>query len=247
MRVEEIHSVILAGGLGTRLRGVLRSVPKPMATVEGRPFVEWVARWLAASGVRSATLSTGYLGETIERHFAARPVAGLAIDCVREDRALGTAGGFLNAAHGSGRAPGGWLVLNGDSLTFADVSALVGRVAAGTEAAMVARLVEDAGRYGRLDVGPDGLLRRFAEKEPDAGSGGPGLINAGVYLLRPALLETFPARVPLSFELDVFPAWLGRGVPIAAVESDAPFLDIGTEASLARADEFIRRNRGRFP
>ena len=103
MRVEEIHSVILAGGLGTRLRGVLTAIPKPMAPVEGNPFLEWVVRWLAASGVRSATLATGYRAGTIEAHFAGRTVAGLAIDCVREDRPLGTAGGFLNAVRGSGR------------------------------------------------------------------------------------------------------------------------------------------------
>src|SRR5687767_3412611 len=105
MRLQDIHCVILAGGLGTRLRGVLVDRPKPMAEVSGLPFVEWAVRRLAAAGVRSATLSTGYLGEVIERHFAHGMTAGVAVNCVREGRALGTAGGFLNAARGSGRSP----------------------------------------------------------------------------------------------------------------------------------------------
>ena len=245
MRLQDVHCVILAGGLGTRLRGVLVDRPKPMAEVAGLPFVEWVVRWLAVAGVRSATLSTGHLGETIERHFARGQTAGLAVDCVREERALGTAGGFLNAARGSGRSPSGWLVLNGDSLIFADPAALVDRLEwTGAEATLVARRVDDAGRYGALDVGTDGLLRRFSEKGP--GAGGPGLINAGVYLIAASLLDRFPRREPLSFEADVFPGWIREGVRVTVLESDAPFLDIGTEESLAQADPFIQGNRERF-
>ncbi len=245
MRLEDVHCVILAGGLGTRLRGVLVDRPKPMAEVAGLPFVEWVVRWLAAAGVRSATLSTGHLGEVIERHFAKGTTAGVAVDCMREGRAMGTAGGFLNAAHGSGRSPSAWLVLNGDSLIFADLEALADRFeASGAEATLVARRVDDPGRYGALDVGADGLLRRFSEKGP--GTDGPGLINAGVYLIAASLLDRFPRREPLSFEADVFPGWLREGVRVTALESDAPFLDIGTEESLAQADRFIQTNRERF-
>jgi NDP-sugar pyrophosphorylase family protein len=69
MNLEDVHSIILAGGLGTRLRGILGDVPKPMARVQGRPFLEWIARWLAGCGIRTAE-----------------------VDCVAEDRALGTAG-----------------------------------------------------------------------------------------------------------------------------------------------------------
>jgi D-glycero-alpha-D-manno-heptose 1-phosphate guanylyltransferase len=246
MRLEDVHGVILAGGVGTRLRSVLPDAPKPLAPAEGRPFVEWVARWLAAAGVRSATVSTGYLGEMIARHFTANPVPGIAVDCVQEARPLGTAGGFLFAARGSRRTPAGWLVLNGDSLALADVGALAGQLErCAADAAIVACRVANAGRYGRLEVGPDGRLRRFAEKV--AADEGPGLINAGVYLLRHALLDRFPDRETLSFEHDVFPAWLAADMPIVVSESDAPFLDIGTAESLALADDFIRQNQRRFP
>ena len=246
MRLDEVHCVILAGGLGTRLRRVLGDVPKPLASVQGRPFLEWLGRWLVASGVSAATLATGYRSEAIEQHFANQPVAGLVVDCVCEGRPLGTGGGFLNAARCSGRTPGAWLVLNGDSLVLADLKALVALLEdSGADGAIVARRVADAGRYGRLECEPGGRLRRFAEKDP--GDAGPGLINAGVYLFRPTLLDRFPEQEPLSFELDVFPTWLRSGVSIAVLESDDPFLDIGTESSLALADEFIRSNQERFP
>jgi NDP-sugar pyrophosphorylase family protein len=245
MHLDGLHCVILAGGLGTRLRHVLGDVAKPMALVQGRPFVEWVVRWLAAQGVASATIATGYRGESIARHFAAGPVPGLAVDCVQEDHPLGTAGGFLNAAHGAGRSPEGWLVVNGDTLILADLRALVTEFQdTEAEATLLARPVTDAGRYGRLKVAPDGRLLRFAEKPSEAK--GPGVINAGVYLLRPSRLDRFPTGTPLSFERDVFPAWLATGIGVTAQVTDAPFLDIGTEASLAQADAFLRRHRGQF-
>ncbi len=128
--LTDVHPVILAAGRGTRLQRVVSDVPKPMVNVCGRPFVEWVVRYLAACGFRAATISTGYLGELIERHFAAEPVAGFAVNCVREPRPLGTAGGFLAAANGNFRTPHAWLVLNGDSLIFSDFEAQAARLEA---------------------------------------------------------------------------------------------------------------------
>src|SRR4051812_23943954 len=98
---EQITAVVLAGGFGTRIRHLLGDLPKPMAPVNGRPFVEWVVRYLAAQGIRHVILSTGYLAETVEKHFLSQPVAGVKVVCVPETTPLGTAGGFLNAAHGA--------------------------------------------------------------------------------------------------------------------------------------------------
>src|SRR5688500_14525934 len=110
--LEQVTAVVLAGGFGTRIRHVLPDVPKPMAPVAGRPFVEWVVRFLGAQGVRRVVLSTGYLAEKIGAHFASGRVGPVAVSCVAETSPLGTAGGFLNAAAvGRGEAKG-WLVLN---------------------------------------------------------------------------------------------------------------------------------------
>jgi len=122
LKLSQVVAVVLAGGFGTRVAHLLDGVPKPMVPVEGKPFLEWVVRWLARQGIQKAVLSTGHLAEVVEAHFQSQPVAGVVTRCFAETRPLGTGGGFLNAAQLSGESPEAWLVLNGDSLVFANLS-----------------------------------------------------------------------------------------------------------------------------
>jgi len=217
-----------------------------MAPVRGRPFIEWVVCWLRSAGCSVATVSTGYLGHLIEAHFASHPVPGIEVCCRLENTPLGTAGALLHSARRSGYTPGVWMVLNGDSLICIDLAHSLQRFEdSGADAAIIARRVDSPGRYGMLGVGANSRLRSFAEKA--AVDPGPALVNAGVYFLRHSLLDRFPESVPLSLELDIFPAWLHSDVSIAVLDFEAPFLDIGTEESLALADRFIDDNRDAFP
>jgi D-glycero-alpha-D-manno-heptose 1-phosphate guanylyltransferase len=231
-------AVILAGGFGTRLQGVLANLPKPMAPAAGYPFVEWIARALCGSGFREIALSTGYLAEKVSEHFREDRIPGARIVCVPETEPLGTAGGFLNAAAGSGFAPESWLVCNGDSLVIAPLEQMASALDDdGVDAAVLALWQEEASRYGSLEIGPDGRLVRFLEKRPGA-----SWINAGIYMFRASLLDSFPAKRPLSFETDVFPALLAQGWAIQVVRVQGDFLDIGLPESLAEAEGFIHRN-----
>ncbi|MBI5773313.1 MAG: nucleotidyltransferase family protein [Verrucomicrobia bacterium] len=240
--VSNISAVILAGGFGTRIKHLLGELPKPMAPVAGRPFVEWVARYLARQGVTRAVLSTGHLAETIERHFQNAPVAGMNVSCVAETSPLGTGGGVAHAIRTSGETPAAWLVLNGDSLVFADLREAAAALADDSlGGVIIGREVPDTSRYGTIISHADGTLARFEEKRP-----GRGLINAGVYLFRHSLVEKFPAQTPLSMEKEIFPALLARGVRFKVLATSAPFLDIGTPESLPQADGFIAENRGQF-
>ena len=238
MSVEwnQIAAVVLAGGFGTRVQHLLPDVPKPMAPVGGRPFLEWVVRYLAKQGVRQVVLSTGYRAEVIERHFASEPVTGMRCLCVREEQPLGTAGGFLHSANTSALQPTAWLVLNGDSLALADLDplrrALDDPALAG---AILGRAVEDASRFGTLATDGRGDLARFDEKRP-----GRAVINAGVYLLRHELLARFAAQRPLSFEHEVFPALITAGALVRVHAVACPFLDIGTPETLPEAEAFVR-------
>jgi NDP-sugar pyrophosphorylase family protein len=241
-RPEHITAVVLAGGFGTRIKHLLRDLPKPMAPVAGRPFVEWVVRYLARQGVRRVILSTGHLADTIATHFATHPVPGVTVSCVQETTPLGTAGGFLNAARSIESPSAAWLVLNGDSLAFLDLAPFAARLADDAIAGAIAALeVPDAARYGTLAIDARSRVTAFTEKRA-----GRGIINAGVYLFRHAALTHFPEKVPLSFETDVFPALLARRFPIAAHVVRAAFLDIGTPESLPLAENFIRENAGQF-
>jgi D-glycero-alpha-D-manno-heptose 1-phosphate guanylyltransferase len=242
IKPDQLRAVVLAGGFGTRVRHLLPGVPKPMAPVAEKPFLEWVVRYLAAQGVRKIVISTGYLSGVVSRHFEQNPVPGVEIRCVVEDSPHGTGGGFLHAARAAGGSPPAWLVLNGDSLVFADLASVTAAFDdPGAAGVIVGRSVPDASRYGTLATGPGGELLRFEEKRP-----GRAVINSGIYLLRHSLLAEFPDRMPLSFEQDVFPGWLARGMRIQTVVTDAPFLDIGTPETLPQAGQFIRDNQARF-
>ncbi len=238
LQLSEITAVILAGGFGTRVQHLLPNLPKPMAPVAGRPFLEWVVRFLAQQGVRRFVLSTGYLAETIHDHFRSAKRTQRSVRCVRELTPLGTAGGFLQAVRESGESAPAWLVLNGDSLVLTSLEPLARALDGGDiDGALVGLPVPDTSRYGSISRKADGTLERFAEKVP-----GRGWINGGVYLFRSSLLERFPDRVPLGFERDVFPALLEQGARFRIVAAEAPFLDIGTEETFRQAESFIQRH-----
>ena len=110
----DITALILAGGFGTRVKDLLGDLPKPMAPVHGKPFIEWIVRWLKAQGVREVVISTGFGSEFVVNHFIHQPVEEMTVQCVAELEPLGTGGGLTFAADQCGTAPEAWMVLNGD-------------------------------------------------------------------------------------------------------------------------------------
>lgn len=235
---DEITAVILAGGFGTRIKHLLPNIPKPMASVADKPFVEWVIKYLQTQGIKKTVLSTGYLGETVESYFANQPIEGIQIDCCREIKALGTGGGFVNVVRESQKNPLAWLVTNGDSLIFANLQPFFNYLEDETVSGVILGLsIKDASRYGSLVYDDEYNLVKFAEKQAGA-----GVINAGVYLLRNSLIAEFPHNIPLSFEEEVFPTLLGKGIKFKVHIVEAPFLDIGTPKSLVQAEEFMIKN-----
>lgn len=230
-------AVILAGGLGTRIRDLYPNLPKPMVPAAGAPFIEWVVRYLAAQGVRRSVISLGHLAHVAEAYFVKRPADDCQITTLREPAPLGTGGAVLFTARLA--ADGDPLVVtNGDSLLLADLSPVWRHWADESVDAVVLGLeTDDASRYGRLEIDRDGRLLRFSEKQPGA-----GLINAGTYVFRRHVIDRFPRRTPLSMEHDVFPLLLAEGRRIMVCRCRAPFLDIGTPESVALADAFIRQH-----
>ncbi len=238
LTLNDVTAVILAGGFGTRVKHLLPGIPKPMAPVAGKPFLEWVVRYLAQQGIQRVVLSVGYLAEVIEEHFQPQPVSGVKITCVWETEPLGTAGGFLNAVAHTDDQPPAWLVLNGDSLVCTQFQGLLDCLNdSDVEGAILGVEVGDRSRYGGLAQDEQGNLTGFTEKRP-----GGGLINAGIYLFRHSLLEIFPKQLPSSFEYDVFPTLIANQVNLRVQPVTAAFLDIGTPESLSQVNNFIRAN-----
>ncbi len=235
--MNEITTVILAGGFGTRIKHLLPNIPKPMAQVAGKPFIEWIIKYLQAQQLTDITISTGYLGQIIEQYF--KDYQGKSkIKCYQENTPLDTAGGFINVVKQHSKTPKAWLITNGDSLIVADLKPFFDYLNDDRVSGVILGLkVNDASRYGTLIYDDKFNLINFAEKKT-----GEGVINAGVYLLRHNLIKDFPQDIPLSFEKEVFPLFLSNNDKIKIHIVDNPFLDIGTPESLSQAEAFIIKN-----
>jgi len=226
----DMEAIVLAGGFGTRLRTVVPDLPKPMAPVNGRPFLERLLDYWIAQGVTRFILSTGYRHEAIAAHFG-NAFHGAAIHQVVEDRPLGTGGGLL-LARGAVEAAGPFLVLNGDS--FFEVALKLLRdfhAARKADATLSLFRSPQQGRYAGVTLDNDGLIRSLS-----AGQKG-GLANGGIYLMEGRLLDGGPwqPRSAVSLEEDILPFAVQAGKRVYGMECFGRFLDIGVPEDYARA------------
>jgi len=215
-----MEAIILAGGLGTRLAARLSGLPKPMAPVAGRPFLEILLNQLGRAGCARVVLSVGHLHTVIQDHFG-DGYRGIRLDYAVESSPLGT-GGAIRAALLKAAEPS-VLVLNGDTFLQADYADLLRfhQAHAGSLTIAVTHR-DDLSRYGRVLIGGD-RITAFEGK----GRSGPGLINAGAYVMKKNL--AWPAALPerFSFERDFLEP---DAYPVQGV-----FLDIGIPEDLDRA------------
>lgn len=229
-----MKAVILAGGLGTRMRPLTNHLPKPLLPIVNVPFLERMVRWLAEHGVDQVLLSTGYLPGMIEDHFQNNPVTGVDVRCIVEDRPLGTGGGIRLASQGLHET---FLALNGDVLTDLDVTAAV-RLHRERNALITIVLapVADPTQYGVAEVDASARIERFLEK-PAPDQVRSNLINAGVYVIEPEALQEIPLDTPHSLERQLFPSLLDRGGTLCGYDiGTAYWLDIGTPAKYLQAN-----------
>lgn len=240
MNANDISVLILAGGKGTRIAALNPHLPKPMVPAAGQPFLEWVLRYLLQQKIQNFVLSIGHMAEVIEEWVPRRTtVAQETIRFHREATPLGTGGAIADALPHITTPI--CVVMNGDSLFLADLSPALQRLQAeGLDGILLARIMADTGRYGRLDV-QNGMLRGFAEKQP-----GSGLINGGVYVFRTEWLRKHLPEGVSSLEQDIFPRWLAAGAKIGVAECAAPFIDIGTPETLVQTSNFITEHKDYF-
>jgi D-glycero-alpha-D-manno-heptose 1-phosphate guanylyltransferase len=240
-RNKRLSAILLAGGRGTRLRPVLSSLPKPLAPVAGRPFLEWVLLWLAGQGVDDVVIATGYLGKLFAQWLDGVPrMARPSVRLIRELRPLGTGGGVLNALrHTHDRV----LVANGDSLVLTDLKPAVELLEKDNlDGVLLGVDVVDGGRYGSLEVDVTGRLLALS-----GALGGSRLINAGVYLFRHRTFARAGVVRNVSLESELIPGLIAAGARLAVHRVNAPFIDIGTPQGLEHAGAFVRHNRAWFP
>jgi D-glycero-alpha-D-manno-heptose 1-phosphate guanylyltransferase len=226
-----MQAIVLAGGLGTRLRGVVPALPKPMAPVQGRPFLALILDRLVSAGFEAVVLAVGYRSEVIRSYFGER-YRGLALRYSVESEPLGT-GGAIRLACPLTSVPDVFVV-NGDTFLDLDYRAMLDahrRAEALLSIAVCS--VPDAGRYGALELHGE-RVRGFCEK----GRSGPGWINAGVYILAQPIRAYFPRQAAFSFEQDLLVPQVGVLQPLAYA-AEGLFIDIGIPEDYARAQTLL--------
>jgi mannose-1-phosphate guanylyltransferase len=233
-----LSAVILVGGLGTRLRPLTDRTRKDMLPLVDRPQLAFTFEHLRRFGVTRAVISCGYLPTQIQHHFGDR-YGDLRLEYKVEEEPLGTGGAIRFAAEGIDEP---FFALNGDSLRETDLEALVAfhRERRG-RATILLTPVEDPSRYGLVRVHGDGRVLSFLEK-PRPEEIDTNLINAGMYVLEPDVLDLIPAGRAVSIEREVFPQLVEEGA-VHGVALPGYWLDIGTpEAYLQAHRDVLERN-----
>jgi len=225
VKIEE--GIILAGGFGTRLQSVVHDLPKPMAPINGKPFLEYLLRFLKNQHCRHCVLSVGYKHEIISDYFG-NQYLGMELDYAVETEPLGTGGGIKNGLHLISQND--FLLLNGDSFFDVDLASLANfHFHKKSAITLSVKEVQQTDRYGTLDL-EHGRVIRFNEKRKVEKA----LINGGVYAVSKNVFEDDNLEKKFSFEKDILEKKTAD-LPIYALPFDGYFIDIGIPSDYQKA------------
>jgi mannose-1-phosphate guanylyltransferase len=231
-----MKAMVMAAGLGTRLRPLTYEVPKPMVPVANRPVVEHILRLVQRHGFDEVIANLHWFPETIRGRLGDGSDLGLALTYSHEEELLGTAGGVRNVREFLTEGDGSFLVMAGDALTDIDLGALArAHSENGGVATMAVKKVANVSEFGVVIAGDDSRVQGFQEK-PDPAEALSDLASCMIYMLRPDVFDYFPGDSVLDFALDVFPALLEHDVPFHAHEIGDYWNDVGS------VPEYLRGN-----
>ena len=239
--ISSLPILVLAGGLGSRLRPALMDCPKALAPVNGRPFIGIVLEKLRKQGASRVIFCIGYLGQMIRETFGDGSHLGLNIEYSEEGKELlGTGGAIRKALPLLGERA---MVLNGDTYLDVDYNYLIAEHLRGLEenqskATLALSFLEDHRRFGTVTFEPiNKQVTGFSEKAGMDAIPEPGWLNAGVYVLENQLIQSISTGIPVSLEKEVFPRSLDQGDFLKAHLCVNPFYDIGTPEDWRRFEE----------
>lgn len=231
-----MRGLILAGGKGTRLRPLTVYTPKPIVPMVNRPLLLFQIDILKRAGVDNITLSLSYQPDKIEQILGDGSEYGVELHFVTEPSPMGTAGAYRFAA---GTAKETTIVLNGDILTDADLTAAVAfHRSKGAAATVALTQVENPGAFGVVEIGPDNAVLGFVEKPGVSESAhAVGHVNAGIYILEPSVLDLIEENENCSFEYNVFPELISKKIPFFGFDMEGRYwLDVGTPGNYLKAN-----------
>jgi NDP-sugar pyrophosphorylase family protein len=242
-----MHAMILAAGLGTRLRPLTDTLPKPLVRVAGRPVIEYAIGLLRAVGIRDVVINVHHLREMLQRHLGDGSAWDMRIRYSIEEEILDTGGGIKKAAALLGDEP--FVVLNGDTIMDAPLAGLIARHHA--ERAMATMLLRPdpaAERYGIIRTDAEGRVRSFLGT-PAVPSDAPwaSYMFAGLHVLDPRVFSIMPAGRPFSITRETYPLMLARGDVVLGVPFEGVWFTVDTPEALDAADQALRTGRVSLP
>ena len=227
-------AIILAGGLGTRLRETVPNLPKPMVPIHNRPFLEHQMDYWIEQGITQFILSVGYLKDLIINHFG-NSYRGVSIEYAEETSPLGTGGGLLFAAKNLNET---FLVLNGDTFIEVDLDSLYEfHLKINSNWTFVLFRTNEFDRYMVMSVSPKGEI--LSLNSPELVSS--GLANGGVYLIEPSALDLLGAKIQenTSLENQLLPNYISNGGQLFGQECKGKFIDIGLPEDYFKASDIL--------
>lgn len=229
-----MKALLIAGGFGTRLRPLTYTRPKHLLPIANQPHLHHVFDLLQRHDIDEVILLTSYLAETFQASVELARGRGMTVEVTHEETPLGTAGAIKNAQDFIGDS--GFFAFNGDILTDMDLTAIeTFHRDRNAEATIVLTPVDDPSAYGVVPTDGDGKVLGFIEKPPP-GEAPTNLINAGVYVMEPSILERIPEGEEYSAERGLFPGLVEEGAGLFATSTDAYWMDIGTPAKYLQAN-----------
>ena len=218
--------MVLAAGLGTRLRPLTYEMPKPLVPVLNRPIMAHVLELVGRNGFTEVVANLSYLPEQVRERFGDGSGFGVSLEWSFEEELLGTAGGVRKVREFFDERP--FLVLAADALTDIDLASLrSAHESNGGIATLAVKRVLDTTQYGVVVAGADGRIQGFQEK-PDPAEALSDLASCMIYMLEPEIFDYFPDTPIVDFALDVFPSLLEHDVPFHVHETEAYWNDVGS-------------------
>jgi NDP-sugar pyrophosphorylase family protein len=230
-------AAILAGGLGTRLRPLVSDRPKPMALVNGKPFLEYLLYFLKKQNVTNILFCLHYMKDHFIKHFGNGTKFGMSINYSIEPKPLGTAGALK---HAEKSLEDRFYVFNGDTLLEVNLAKLLDyQLKRNALATIALTQVSNPNRYGLVNTTENGRICSFLEKK----CASKAFVNAGVYVFEKSILSYIPKELKVSLEREIFPTLLKAGEPLYGYPTSGFFIDIGTPRDYIGFQKKVRSQR----
>ena len=232
---KDVSIVILAGGLGTRIRKIYPNQPKPLIIIENKPFLYWLVKEIYQLNFKDIFYATGYKSEQIENWVKNNEFKNINQTIIKEEIKLGTAGSIFNLIN---LCKKNLIVLNGDSFLANGVKSLIKSINLNISSALVSHYNQNTIGFGAIIFNKRNQLTSFNEKKMK----GPGFINSGIYFFSKEVIVKYKKSGYMSLEYELIPNMIKNNEEIQVITVNKPsFIDIGTEKSIRESTKITKK------